>query len=170
MSRLLRMLAVSYLFLSIYSFGGAVVEEFVYYPAWKVVGAAEFPGFHQSLSERLIPTFVIPFFLSGLANLLLAWRRPPELSQQLVLRALGLNAIIIVTTIWLAIPIQMQLLKAQSIPAIDQLIAYDRPLRLVPGIILGVINWLMLYRLFGRDLTIATSTAQFDAPVQNRRR
>jgi hypothetical protein len=142
-----RGLAVCYLFLSTYTLGGAVVEGFVYYPAWKVVGGAEFPGFHRSLSERLIPAFVLPFFLSVLANGLLAWRRPPELSRRLVWGALGLNLVIVAVTAVLAIPIQNQLAEAQSLEAIDRLIAYDRPLRLAPGLIVGALNAVMMFRL-----------------------
>lgn len=151
MSRLPRALASTYLLLSIYSLGGAVVEGFVYYPAWKVVGPVEFPGFHRSLSERLIPAFVTPFFLSVLANLLLAWYRPPELPRRLVLLALGLNSLIVLVTVVLAIPIQAQLAEAQSVGAIDRLIGYDLLLRLTPGLIVGGINWAMLYRVLDRE-------------------
>ncbi len=143
-------MAAVYLFLSIYSLGGGVVEGVVYYPAWKVVGATEFPAFHQSLSARLIPSFVLPFFLSVLANLLLVWVRPPELPRSLVVVALCLNVLVVVVTIMLAIPIQTQLSQAQSLEAIDRLIGYDRPLRLLPGLVVGTISWAMLYRLFNR--------------------
>jgi hypothetical protein len=147
-----RALAATYLLLSIYSLGGGVVEGFVYYPAWKMVGPAEFPGFHRSLSDRLIPAFVTPFFLSVLVNLLLAWRRPPELPRRLVLLALGLNSLIVLVTFALAIPIQAQLAKTLSIEAIDRLIGYDRLLRLAPGLIIGGINWAILYRILNREV------------------
>jgi len=149
MSALPRILVCTYLCLSIYAIGGAVVEGFVYYPAWKVVGAEEFPAFHRSLSDRLIPAFVVPFFLSVFANGLLLWRRPAEVSRNLVLLTFGLNLLILVVTATLAIPIQTQLATAQSIEAIDRLIGYDRPLRLFPGLIVGMVNWVMLYRLAG---------------------
>jgi hypothetical protein len=151
MNRLPRVLASTYLLLSIYSIGGGVVEGFVYYPAWKVVGPAEFPGFHRSLSDRLIPSFVVPFFLSVLVNLLLVRYRPPELPRRLVLLALGLNVLIVAVTLALAIPIQTQLSVAQSVELIDRLIGYDLLLRLAPGLIVGGINWAMLYRTLGRE-------------------
>jgi hypothetical protein len=150
MSRLPRALASTYLFLSIYSLGGGVVEGFVYYPAWKLVGPSEFPGFHRSLSDRLIPAFVVPFFSSVLANLLLARYRPPELPRRLVLLALCLNSLIVLVTVTLAIPIQARLAEAQSIGAIDRLIEYDRPLRLVPGLTVGAITRAMIHRILAR--------------------
>lgn len=147
-------MASVYLLLSIYSLGGGVVEGFVYYPAWKVVGATEFPAFHQSLSDRLIPSFVLPFFLSVLVNLLLVWIRPPELPRSLVVAALCLNVLIVVVTIALAIPIQTELSQAQSLEAIDRLIGYDRPLRLLPGLAVGAIAWAMLYRILDRTASV----------------
>ena len=51
MNRRPQILATTYLLLSIYSLGGGVVEGFVYYPAWKVVGPAD-PGLrHPVLPE-----------------------------------------------------------------------------------------------------------------------
>jgi hypothetical protein len=121
-------------------------------------------------SGRLIPAFVIPFFLSVLANLLLAWYRPPELPRRLVLLALGLNLLIVLVTITLAIPIQAQLAEAQSITAIDWLIGYDRSLRLVPGLIVGGINGAMLYRILRREATPPESTRAEPAAAPDRGR
>lgn len=142
-----RALLCSYLLPSMYSLGGAAVEEFVYYPAWKVVGATEFPAFHQSLSDRLIPAFVAPFFLSVLLSGLLIWARPTEVSAKLVLLAFLMNLTIFLATIGWAIPIQMQLGKEQSLEAIDRLIGIDRPWRLLPGLVVGAANCGILFGL-----------------------
>lgn len=65
--------------------------------------------------------------------------------------ALGLNLVIVAVTAVLAIPIQNQLAEAQSLEAIDRLIAYDRPLRLAPGLIVGALNAVMMFRLTARS-------------------
>lgn len=140
-------LCLAYIILSLYAFGGGVVEGFVYYPAWKVVGAGEFPAFHRDMSSRLLPSFVAPFFLSVMLNGLLLRLRPAALPLPNVLLVFVLNALILIVTIGWAIPIQMQLSQAQSVEAIDRLIALDRPWRLLPGAVLTAINVGMLFRL-----------------------
>jgi hypothetical protein len=140
-------LALAYILLSVYAFGGAMVEAFVYYPAWKLVGAAEFGAFHRDMGSRLVPAFVAPFFLSIVLNLLLVRLRPSTLSTGIVLAALALNLVILVTTIGWAIPIQNQLSQAQSLAAIDRLIGLDRTFRMLPGVLLEAVNVAMLFRL-----------------------
>lgn len=147
MDRLPRLLLCAYLFLSAYSLGGGVVEGFVYYPAWKTIGPEEFSRFHQSLSERLLPAFVLPFLLSVVVNAALLWRPPAGLSRKLVAWSLALNGVIVLVTAGWAIPIQLELSAGLSITAIDRLIALDRPLRLVPGLVVGVLNLLMMERM-----------------------
>lgn len=130
-----------------------MVEGFVYYPAWKTVGPEEFSRFHQSLSERLLPAFVLPFFLSVVVNAALLWRPPVGLSRKLVAMSLALNGVIVVVTVGWAIPIQMQLSEGLSLTAIDRLIALDRPLRLVPGLVVGALNLVMMERMLARTWT-----------------
>ena len=151
MNRHSQTLACIYLYLSIYSIGGAVVEGVVYYPAWKTVGPAEFPTYHRSLSDHLLPAFVFPFFLSVVANELLACWPPKGFPRPVVHLALALNVLIVVVTVAIAVPIQFRLAEGQSIPEIDRLILVDRALRLPPGLIVGVLNGFMLTCLGGQS-------------------
>ena len=148
-----------YIVISFYVFGGGIVNSLVSYPTWREVGADEFPKFHRVDSALIIPLFVVFFFLSFIPQILLFWFRPPVISKQLVVLALLLNAIVLVSTIVIQIPIQKQLDLAFSSPLIEQLIHTDFLYRKIPMFLLAATNFVMLYKVVRHPNAI---TAQSD--------
>jgi hypothetical protein len=57
-------LTVFYFIFNTYTFGGGVMQGVMNYPAWKIIGATEFPAFHQSVDSRIFLFFVPIVFLS----------------------------------------------------------------------------------------------------------
>ncbi len=140
-------LTVFYFIFNIYAFGGGVMQGVMNYPAWKIIGAAEFPAFHQSVDSRIFLFFVPIVFLSVPVSILMIWFGHPAISRKLLLAMAFINLFIFVVTVTLAIPIQVQLAQTKSIELIDKLIFYDRYLRIIPGLIGTILTFTMLHQI-----------------------
>ncbi len=145
--KLKHILTVLYFITTTYAFGGGVMQGVINYPAWKMIRAEEFPAFHQSMDRRILAFFVPIFLLSVPISLLMIWFRHPAISRKLILVAALSNLIIFLVTITWEIPIQGQLAQAKSAELIDRLIFYDRYLRLIPGLVVLIVNVVMLHQL-----------------------
>jgi len=135
-----------HILLAFYIFGAGMVNALVGYRTWRKVGPAEFPAFHQVDSALIIPLFVIFFFLSFVPLVLLFWLRPPAIPRRLVWFALILNTVVLVSTITIQIPIQVQLDKIFSLQLIDRLISTDLLYRRIPMLLLAIVNFTMLFK------------------------
>jgi len=137
----------SYILLTFYVFGGGMVTSLVGYRIWKWVGQNEFPKFHQADNAHIIPVFVIFFFLSFIPQILLFWFRPPVIPKWMIWLALLFNLTMLISSVTIQIPIQIELDKRFSMELIERLIATDLTFRVIPMILLAVINFLMLYKV-----------------------
>ena len=124
-----------------------MVTSLVSYRIWKLVGPDEFPRFHQADNARIIPVFVIFFFLSFIPQILLFWFRPASIPKWLVWLALFFNLTMLISSITIQIPIQMKLDEGFSMELIERLIATDLSFRVIPMIFLAVTNFIMLYKV-----------------------
>ena len=140
-----------YILFSFYVFGGGIVNSLVAYRTWRWVGAKEFPKFHHVDSERIIPLFVIFFFLSFIPQILLFWFRPIAIPKWVISLALLFNLITLVSTITVQIPIQTKLDQAFSLDLIEKLISTDLILRRIPMLLLAITNFSMLYIVVKRS-------------------
>lgn len=136
-----------YVLLAFYVFGGGMVTSLVTYHTWKWVGPNEFPKFHQSDNTYIIPVFVIFFFLSFIPQILLFWFRPAIIPKWLVWLALLFNLTMLISSISIQIPIQLELDKRFSMELIERLISTDLTFRVIPMILLAITNFIMLYKV-----------------------
>lgn len=136
-----------YFLTSVYAFGGGVMQGVMNYPAWKLIGPAEFPAFHQSIDGRIFLFFVPVFFLNVPISVLMIWFGHPAISRTLRVVAALLTLVIFVATLALAIPIQEKLSATKSAELIDDLILYDRYLRTIPGLVVMALNFAMLQQI-----------------------
>lgn len=143
-----------YFLSSIYAFGGGVMQGVMNYPAWKLIGPAEFPAFHQSIDTRIFLYFVPIFFLSLPISVLMVWFGHPAISRKLRVAAALLTLVIFIATLALAIPIQEQLTDTKSESLIDELIQYDRYLRTIPGLLIMILNFAMLQQIMRQPPSI----------------
>ena len=141
-----------YILLEFYVLGAGMVTSLVGYRIWKWVGPNEFPRFHQADNAHIIPVFVIFFFLSFIPQILLFWFRPSAIPKWMVWLALGLNLIMLFSSITIQIPIQMELDTRFSMELIERLISTDLAFRVFPMAILGVINFIMLHKVVKNTL------------------
>ncbi|HUR31243.1 MAG TPA: hypothetical protein VMZ69_07405, partial [Saprospiraceae bacterium] len=133
--------------LTFYVFGGGMVTSLVGYPIWHLVGPEEFPKFHQADNAHIIPVFVIFFFLSFIPQILLFWFRPRVIPKWMVWLAFLLNLTMLISSITIQIPIQLELDNKFSMELIDKLIATDFAFRVIPMVLLGGTNFLMLFKV-----------------------
>jgi hypothetical protein len=49
-----------------YLVGASLVESFVNYPTWKLVGSNEFPAYYHELASRIVKLMVLPGVLESL--------------------------------------------------------------------------------------------------------
>lgn len=124
-----------------------MVTSLVTYRTWKWVGPNEFPKFHQGDNEYIIPVFVIFFFLSFIPQVLLFWFRPAVISQWMIWLALLFNLTMLISSIFIQIPIQMELDKKFSMELIERLTSTDLTFRVIPMILLAITNFIMLYKV-----------------------
>ena len=124
-----------------------MVTSLVGYQIWKLVGQDEFPKFHQADNLLIIRVFVIFFFLSFVPQILLFWFRPAVIPKWMLGLALLLNLTMLISSITIQIPIQIKLDEKYSIELIERLIQTDLIFRVVPMILLALINFAMLYKV-----------------------
>jgi uncharacterized BrkB/YihY/UPF0761 family membrane protein len=136
-----------YVLLAFYVFGGGMVTSLVTYRTWKWVGPNEFPKFHQSDNAYIIPVFVIFFFLSFIPQILLFWFRPAVIPKWMIWLALLFNLTMLISSIIIQIPIQMELDKRFSMELIERLTSTDLTFRVIPMILLAITNFIMLYKV-----------------------
>ncbi len=129
-----------------YGMGAAVVESFVNYPTWKMIGPDEFVAYHRALSPLIIGYMVVPLVVGTLLTACLLWFRPLPIPAWALWAALGLQLLAWASSVLIQIPIQVELSNSGlSIPAIDRLIATNFWLRRIPyTIAAGLFFWMML--------------------------
>ncbi len=128
----------------LYGTGAAIIESFVNYPSWHLIGAAQFTQFHQFISPRILAYLVAPMLLGTVFSILLLWHRPAAIPLWAVWSVIGLQAIVWVATATTQVPIQVQLsANGLSLPLIDRLIETNFWFRRIPyGICAGLFVWM----------------------------
>lgn len=109
-----------------YVVGAGFVQSFVNYPTWHLVGADEFKAYHNGMSPLIIKFMVLPWLAEILLTVLLLKFRPRTIPRRAVTAALVLNAVNVVSTALVQIPIQIQLGDAGLSPELlDKLLQTD---------------------------------------------
>lgn len=100
-----------------YSYGTAMMDYFLVYPSRLLVGEEEFVAYHALLDERIMPLSVYPFVLLTVLNISLLWFRPAHIPRRLVLASLICLLLDWLSTIFIQIPMNLQLNEGKD-PAI----------------------------------------------------
>jgi hypothetical protein len=123
-----------------YNLGASFIESFVNYPTWRLIGANEFPAYHQAVGRLYIMYGVAPGVLSTVLTLLLLYYRPAAIPAWAISLAIGLQLIMWVASATIQIPIQMHLDKeGLSLTLINRLIATNFWSRRVPSSVNAVL-------------------------------
>jgi hypothetical protein len=108
--------------LSFFSFGTAAMDYFLVYPSRAIVGEHEFIAYHDLLEAAILPVSVVPFFLITILNGILLWRRPPGVSTGLLVTTLVCLIIVWLSSIFIQIPMNLQLNDGKNMELIQQVI------------------------------------------------
>lgn len=92
-----------------YGTGAAFIESFVNYLSWHLIGADEFIAYHQFISPRVLTFLVAPLLLGTAFTILMLWSRPATIPAWAVWVAIGMQAVVWVSTVTIQVPIQLQL-------------------------------------------------------------
>lgn len=132
--------------LSFYCFGAGVMDSFVIYDGWRYVGANEFPVFHIEMGERIIALFVLPMIVLFIVNIVLYWFRPAAIPRLWVTMALISQLVGWLSSIFIQIPIQLQLDHGKDEALLETLIVSDW-IRVVAWMLHIIIIITMLYKI-----------------------
>jgi hypothetical protein len=127
-----------------YGTGAALMEGFVAYPSWPLVGSAEFTQFHRFIAPRILTYLVAPLLLGTVFSILLIWFRPAAIPAWPVWTSIALQAIVWISTMAIQVPIQLRLsADGLSVPLIDRLMVTNFWLRRIPyGFCAALFVWM----------------------------
>lgn len=127
-----------------YGTGAAVIESFVNYPSWNLIGAEEFIAYHQFISPRVLTFMVAPLLLGTAFTILMLRSRPTGIPVWAVWAATAAQAVVWVSTVTIQVPIQLQLSdQGLSVELIERLVETNFWLRRIPyAICAGLFLWM----------------------------
>ena len=134
-----------------YGTGAAVIESFVNYSSWHLIGAGEFIAYHQFITPRVLTFLVGPLLLGTAFTILMLWSRPATIPAWAVWVALAAQAVVWVSTVTIQVPIQLQLSEhGLSVELVDRLITTNFWLRRIPyAVCAGVFLWMAAQAMGG---------------------
>lgn len=140
---------IFFIILAFYSLGAGLIESFVNYPLWYLLGTTDvWTRYHQGLSAWIIPLLAFPTLLFQLiVNVLLIFFRPAAVSRASVYFSLVLLLVVIISSLVIQIPIQFQLSQGYSRELVDRLIVTDLWMRIAVGIVRCVVVIVMMKRV-----------------------
>ena len=107
--------------LTFYTFGAGMIDNYVIYPTFAVVGENEFVAFRAVFSPLIVAFLVIPLILRSVFSVLLLWLRPKAVRLWHVWLFLFCQAVAWISTFTVQIPIQIELNKGKNPELIQQL-------------------------------------------------
>lgn len=138
-------MAALFISTSLYSYGTAMMDYFLLYPTRGLVGDAEFPVYHTALAERILPVSVFPFLAITILNILLLLFKHHVLSKKLLLLSLVLLLLDWVSTIFIQIPLNLQLNERKD-PVVLEYIMQTNWLRIFIETAQAVIMVMMIHQ------------------------
>lgn len=136
-----------------YGNGAALIESFVNYPSWHLIGAESFPAYHRFIGPRVIAFLVAPAVLGTVLTIVLLRFRPAAIPLWSVWVAILLQLVVWVSTATIQVPIQLQLAEqGASAPLLERLIETNWWLRRVPyGACAALFLWMASRAIKVRD-------------------
>ncbi|MDQ3749355.1 MAG: hypothetical protein M3367_10150 [Acidobacteriota bacterium] len=108
--------------LMFYTFGAGMIDNYVIYPTFSVVGENEFVAFRHVFSPRIVALLVVPLILRFVFSVLLLWLRPKAIHLWHVWLFLFCQIVSWISTFAVQLPIQFELDKGKNPELIQKLI------------------------------------------------
>lgn len=136
--------------LSLYVTGAAMMDSFVVYHTWTFIGDEQFAVAHMESGQWIVLVFVLPLLITTVLVILLFWHRPVSIPRKLVWIALGCLVIAWLSSIFIQIPIQIELDKGANPLLLQQLIDSDW-IRFIPQVVFLITVLFMISKTIRRD-------------------
>ena len=107
--------------LTFYTAGAGVIDNYVLYRTFPVVGENEFVAFRAVFTPRIVALLVVPLVFRTVFSILLLWFRPAAIRAWHALLFLFFQAVGWISTFAVQIPIQLELDKGKNPELIQQL-------------------------------------------------
>jgi hypothetical protein len=132
--------------LSFYCFGAGIMDSFIIYDGWRYVGAEEFAAVHTANGQRIVLLFVLPMAILLVLNIMQYWFRPATIPASWVTMGVISQIVGWLSSIFIQIPIQLQLDKGKDEQLLEKLIVSDW-IRVFAWLLYIIIIIAMLYRI-----------------------
>ncbi len=143
-------LLVVYFFLNFYLAGVFVLEIEVNYRTWLLIGADEFPLYHQTLMKLLRPVLLLPLAIAGMISWLMVILAHFKNHRTLFLIHALLLTTFSIVSLTMMVPLHIQLSQVFDAEMIQQLIFRSALFRLPLQIAMVTINLYLLFRFLGK--------------------
>lgn len=129
--------------LTFYGLGASIIDHYVIYPTLPLIDENEFVAYYAAFSPRILLFLVLPVILQTVLSILLLWLRPKAIPLWMVLSALAFQIVRWISTVFIQVPIQIQLGKGKNLDLINTLMQTGviRTLSNVLGA--AIIVWMM---------------------------
>ena len=107
--------------LTFYTVGAGVIDNYVIYPTFPVIGENEFVAFRDVFSPRIVALLVVPLILRFVFSVLLLWLRPAAIRLWHVCLFLFCQIVAWISTFAVQLPIQFELDKGKNPELIQKL-------------------------------------------------
>lgn len=107
--------------LTFYGLGASIIDHYVIYPTLPLIGENEFAPYYAAFSPRILLFLVAPVILQTVFTILLLWLRPKAIPLWMVLFALACQIVRWISTVFVQVPIQIQLGKGKNLELINTL-------------------------------------------------
>lgn len=129
-----RWITTAFFALALYAVGAGMMDSFVVYHTWKFIGDAEFALAHMESGSRVVQVFVLPLLATTVLLVLLFWHRATAIPRKLIWVALVCLVIAWLSSVFIQIPMQMELDKGKNPVLLQKLIDSDW-IRFVPQMV-----------------------------------
>ncbi|TVQ17540.1 MAG: hypothetical protein EA361_02330 [Bacteroidetes bacterium] len=136
----------AYFFLNFYLAGVFVLEIEVNYRTWLLIGADEFPLYHQSLTKLLVPVLLVPMVIAVMLSWYMWFKTALSKERTLFLIHALLFTAFTIATLTMMVPLHNQLSQAFDVEIIRQLIFRSAIFRLPLQVAMVIISFVLLLR------------------------
>lgn len=151
-----RWITTAFFVLALYVTGAAMMDSFVVYHTWKFIGDTEFPIAHIESGNRIVQVFVFPLLLTTVLLVLLFWHRAIAIPRRLLWIALACLGVAWLSSIFIQIPMQLELDKGKNTELLQKLVDSDW-IRFVPQVIFLATVIAMISKTITPNATIITT-------------
>jgi hypothetical protein len=144
--------------LTFYGLGASIVDQYVIYPTFPVIGENEFVAYRAVFGPRIVLFMVLPLILQSVFSILLLWLRPKAIPLWTVWLALACQLVRWGSTVVIQLPIQAQLERGKNLELISTLM-HTSWIRTLANVAVAAIMIWMMFAVLRSLLGVSNNTS-----------